>query len=207
VKYRAVWGNGAAVAGTSSHGGLWEGQQTLATDYGNWADAYARFGGQAAFYADCRAVGLTPGLISKARGYPEEPWHVIDLDPWAPAPAGTTASPFNLEEFLMSLTPDEQQEILREIRNLSAQVLGTGGFTPSIAGRVISIDEVTAATKSRVENLDRQVTGADGAFVKENVVQRLIDLKAQGGLGSVSDGDLARIAVAVNDEMHRRLGQ
>ncbi|WP_442575859.1 hypothetical protein ACSBPH_01530 [Microbacterium sp. F51-2R] len=95
VKYRAVWGNGAAWAGTSSHGGLWEGKQTLAIDYGNWAYCYGNRDGRDtpdkrdAFFADCRAVGLSPNLICPARGYPDEPWHVIDLDPWAPTTAGT----------------------------------------------------------------------------------------------------------------------
>jgi len=65
-------------------------------DYSNWATVY---GGDTAatrleFYSDCRAVGLAPGLISKARGYPDEPWHVCDLDPWAPAPAGGDSSAF-----------------------------------------------------------------------------------------------------------------
>lgn len=93
--YRAIWGNGAAVPGTSSHGGVWEGQQTLAIDYGNWAWVYEKYGArkQDEFFADVRAVGLEPGLISRARGYPDEPWHVIDLAPWA-APASTTATPF-----------------------------------------------------------------------------------------------------------------
>lgn len=94
VAARKRYGNGAAVPGKSSHGGFWEKRDTAAVDYGNWAWVYAKFGARAReeFYADCRAVGLTPGMISKARGYPDEPWHVIDLDPWAPVPAGSITS-------------------------------------------------------------------------------------------------------------------
>lgn len=86
---RRVFGNGAAVPGTSSHGGFWEGRETLAIDYSNWSFVYG--GNRAAFYADCWAVGLTPGMIEPRRGYPDEPWHVIDMNPrsGAPAPAGT----------------------------------------------------------------------------------------------------------------------
>lgn len=84
---RQMYGNGAAYPGTSSHGGFWEGKDTAAIDYGNWGYVYGW--DRDAFYADCRAVGLTPGQIhpSRNRTYPDEPWHVIDLDPWAPVPA------------------------------------------------------------------------------------------------------------------------
>jgi hypothetical protein len=80
-----VWGNGAATPGTSSHGGYWERRQTLAIDYHNWGQVYGW--NQAAWFADARAVGLTPGMIMRSRGYPDEPWHVIDLDPWGAVPA------------------------------------------------------------------------------------------------------------------------
>lgn len=81
VYARKVHGKGAADPGTSSHGGFWERQQTLAIDYGNWSYVYN--GNRAAFYRDVRAVGLEPGLISVGRGYPDEPWHVVDKSPWA----------------------------------------------------------------------------------------------------------------------------
>jgi hypothetical protein len=97
VKYRAEWGNGAAWPGTSSHGGLWEGRQTLAIDYGNWDEVYRGVGGNSAFYEDVRAVGLSPGLIAPPN-YPYEPWHVVDLDPWAPAFASGGSTPFPGEE-------------------------------------------------------------------------------------------------------------
>lgn len=88
---RRLYGNGAAWPGTSSHGGFWEGQQTLAIDYGNWGWVYDW--DRAAFYADVRAAGLAPGLIHPSRGnnYPDEPWHVVDLTPWT-APTGSGSS-------------------------------------------------------------------------------------------------------------------
>ena len=89
---RRIYGNGAAVPGTSSHGGYWEGRETLAIDYSNWSWVYG--GDRATFYADCRAVGLTPGMIEPRRGYPDEPWHVIDENPRGPVPAFDNVSKF-----------------------------------------------------------------------------------------------------------------
>lgn len=89
VLARARYGNGAAWPGTSSHGGYWEDQNTMAMDYSNWASVY---GGdnpntRAAFAEDCASVGLTAFLISTGRGYPDEPWHVNDLNPWSAVPS------------------------------------------------------------------------------------------------------------------------
>lgn len=78
--YQSIYGLGAATPRTSSHGGKWEGRVCFALDIGNWAEVYN--GDRAAFYADCRAVGLEPGLISPERGYPDEPWHVNDFESW-----------------------------------------------------------------------------------------------------------------------------
>jgi hypothetical protein len=92
---------------------LWEGKQTLAIDYGNWAYCYGNRDGRdtpdkrAAFFADCRAVGLSPNLICPARGYPDEPWHVIDLDPWAPVAAGGGANQFEEDD----LTPEQSNKL------------------------------------------------------------------------------------------------
>lgn len=114
---RRIWGNGAAVPGTSSHGGFWENQETLAIDYSNWAWVYEKHGGRAAFYEDCRAVGLTPGMIEPSRGYPDEPWHVIDKNPRSGAPAssgGVIVLPTEEEE-LMGAKEDIVRDVLAGI--------------------------------------------------------------------------------------------
>lgn len=121
VVYRQRYGNGAAVPGTSSHGGIWEGRQTLAIDYHNWSTVYG--GNQAAFFADARAVGLTPGLIMRSRGYPDEPWHLIDENPWAPAPAGTNSAPFDTTKPL-----EEDDMLMLRIGNTHLCALGVGVF-------------------------------------------------------------------------------
>lgn len=104
---KRVHGIYAATPGASSHGLLWEGRQCAAVDYGNWSHVYA--GNRAAFFRDVRAVGLTPDLISPRRGYPDEPWHVVDLDPWAAVPAGS-GSAFVPEEDDM-FTDDDRKKI------------------------------------------------------------------------------------------------
>ena len=102
VRYRKIYGTGAAVPRSSSHGGRWEGKDTLAFDVGNWAWVYAHFSNpRAAFYEDCRAVGLAPGLIhpSRGNGYPDEPWHVIDFEPFKiPSNSGGNTAKPRLED-------------------------------------------------------------------------------------------------------------
>lgn len=109
VKARALYGNGAALPGTSSHGGFWEGQQTLAMDYSNWGVVYGW--DQNAFFADCRAVGLTPGMIMRSRGYPDEPWHVNDMNPWSATPAGGNTTPLPTDTTRPQ--PEEEDEDMK----------------------------------------------------------------------------------------------
>jgi hypothetical protein len=96
VLARKIWGIGAAIPGNSSHGGTFNGRQSLAMDYGNWQSVY---GGDTAttraqFGADCRAAGLSPFVITLT----DEPWHVIDYNPWSAVPAGGGGIPFPLPQ-------------------------------------------------------------------------------------------------------------
>lgn len=63
--------NDAAVPGSSSHGGEYQGRDSIAIDFANWLWVW---GSREAFYAACREVGLTPGVFDW------EPWHVCDFD-------------------------------------------------------------------------------------------------------------------------------
>lgn len=80
VAAKKKYGSGAAAPGYSSHGGVYNGHDAMAMDYGNWGSVYGW--NKSNFFADARAVGLEPGRISS------EPWHVIDNDPWAAVPSG-----------------------------------------------------------------------------------------------------------------------
>ena len=89
--YRQKYGLGASEVKKSSHGINWvDGDRgvriVLATDFHNWGWVYGW--DRDAWYDDVRAAGLTPGLIhpSRGNGYPDEPWHVIDLEPFKTPP-------------------------------------------------------------------------------------------------------------------------
>lgn len=70
--YRARLGVWAAVPGTSSHGGRYQGRDCFAIDVNNWGDL-----GWTRFSALCRLAGFTTDFVS-----PQELWHIGDFDPW-----------------------------------------------------------------------------------------------------------------------------
>lgn len=111
VRAREIYGMGAAWPGASSHGGYWEQQDSLAIDVWNWEWVYAKYGSRARerFFADCRKAGFEPGLIrpDRGNGYPDEPWHIIDLRPFAPVPGGSAAVPPSVVRPDETKTPEE----------------------------------------------------------------------------------------------------
>ncbi len=72
----------AAYPGTSSHGGDYQGRDSLAIDVGNWGLI-----GQSKFFAYARKHGFTPGIFSN------EPWHIVDFNPFSAVPAGGGSTP------------------------------------------------------------------------------------------------------------------
>lgn len=176
------YGRGAATPGTSSHGGFWERRQTLAIDYGNWAYVYG--GDRAAFYRDVRAVGLVPGLISVPRGYPDEPWHVVDLDPWAAVPAGS-GSAFVPEED--DMTPEQAKQLnslfdamfnggnsmkdgkrsisqsLAEIHEKVGPIYRTGGSETSLRQEIANINGKVTKLQATQSGLEAALTALANA--------------------------------------------
>jgi hypothetical protein len=206
---RRLYGNGAALPGTSSHGGFWESRQTLAIDYHNWGAIYGWDQGR--WFADCRAVGLTPGMIMRSRGYPDEPWHVIDLDPWAPAPASIGATPF--EEDDLDSTQNFKLDAI--FRALVKDANGGQYFmTDHIAGRLANIEPLVADVQGRVrgqdprgdmlqlimEKLGLPIT----VDVDEVSLAKELAPLIPAHVASFSDEDIARISEAVADEQARR---
>lgn len=184
---KKVHGIYAATPGTSSHGMFWEGRDCAAIDYGNWSFVYG--GDRAAFYRDVRAVGLVPGLISPARGYPDEPWHVVDLDPWAAVPAGS-GSAFVPEEDDMYSDDDRKRDqavfdaVFRggnsmkdNKRSISASLADIVEKVGPIyrGGKAISLRQEIADTKTKVYALEAAVRalattkGADPAAILKAV--------------------------------------
>lgn len=155
VLARKIHGNGAATPGTSSHGGFWEGKQTLAMDYGNWAWVYQNHGGQNQFFADARAAGLTPGMIMRSRGYPDEPWHVIDLNPWSGVPAYAN----NSKGFLMALSDQQQQDIYNVIVGTRARAGGEMSGEVNLAGIIAWYDHNNIQLMKALQSIQAVTVG------------------------------------------------
>lgn len=229
VYARQRYGNGAASPGTSSHGGFWERQQTLAMDYGNWSYVYG--GNRAAFYRDCRAVGFEPGLIVPARGYPDEPWHVVDKQPWA---AGSAAGGSSGEWDEMA-TEAQMKQAVRDgvFEVLTGAKLGPGGR--NIFDSMNFLGDVSAAGSAEkvwnhlIRSLDEsgnprvdangkpvsfQAWGflssiaaqvqADGPEVDEAALAQALAPLISANLSAMSDADVKRIAKESADEEDRR---
>lgn len=198
VVARRRFGNGAAVPGTSSHGGFWEGRQTLAIDYHNWGSVYGW--DQARFFADCRAVGLTPGMIMRSRGYPDEPWHVIDLDPWAPAPAGIGATPIAEDDMFN----DEDRGALRRM----LQILDAVDFrTGDGAGALEKVRSQVGDIHQRV-NFAVRPDGTPHLIAVQGDVDQILAAVSRTSAGGVDVEDLAaRIREGLGDEVADELAK
>jgi hypothetical protein len=84
ITYKAHLGMQAAMPGTSSHGGVYQGSDCFAMDIGNyWAVPWEVFTRLA------RKWGLTTNFVT-----PEERWHVGDKNPWTmPDGSGGSTTP------------------------------------------------------------------------------------------------------------------
>lgn len=169
VRYVRRHGAAAAVPGTSNHG------RGLAIDVANAGP----FGG--AFHDWMLSTGPALGWSNTEGRSVGEPWHWVhdgialasaatlpttNLRPTPPIPAPPTIT--LPEDFLMALTHDQQEEALRILRNLNAQVTGADGQHPSIASRVIAIEGQVTGLPDALAALPNAtwmapVTGADPA--------------------------------------------
>lgn len=163
----------AATPGTSSHGGFWEGAEVMAIDYSNWSHVYN--GDRAKWFRDVRAVGFAPDQISPRRGYPDEPWHVIDRDPWASVPSGGAN-----ESEEDDMTPEEHAmlESVRDAIFFGGKSMKDGGrsISASLAdlvvkvgpikrdGKQVSLRQEIADTKTMVIQLQATQAGLEGAL-------------------------------------------
>lgn len=137
--------NAAASPGYSSHGGTWKHPRHTG---GRWVDAMAYDIGNfwaidwEVFEEECAKVGLRTGLITEEVAGIFEGWHVIDLDPYGPAPhgltlirgedgvhrlaegtaAGSTGTPFEPEEDMSQQDVDEIKAAVLESRTAVLQV-------------------------------------------------------------------------------------
>jgi hypothetical protein len=87
VLAKRKYGRNAAAPGFSSHGGYFEGRESMAVDVGNWGQL-----GAAKFFAYARKHGFVADYFNGKNGRPLEQWHLIDFDPWTvPASAAATS--------------------------------------------------------------------------------------------------------------------
>lgn len=217
VRYVRHVGAAAAVPGTSNHG------RAVTVDIRNLtsftSDLYLWM------LANAPALGWS-NTEGRSVG---EPWHWVHdgitlvssttgtstgLTPGRPITPPTITLP---EDFLMSLTHDQQEEALRILRNLNAQVTGADGQTPSIASRVIAIEGQVTGLPDAIAALPNatwmaSVTGADPATgalqthpAASWVTVAAFRIAAGQSAAAIADAIPADIAREVVDELTRRL--
>lgn len=100
ITYRNEPPGNAAYPGTSSHGGVYAGRDSMAIDVGNWGLL-----GRDKFYAYARKHGFEPGYFDW------EPWHIIDWSPWASSTGGGGVSPETVDYSLLRRQKEETMYI------------------------------------------------------------------------------------------------
>ena len=115
--------NAAAVAGWSSHGGTWRNSRYTG---GLWVDALAiDVVRQELTWAQVdeamRHAGFLVGAITKAIAGIDEPWHYIDLDPWAAVPSG------DLDSKPVTPAPDDKVPDLSEEDDMQTFIIKRDG--------------------------------------------------------------------------------
>lgn len=149
---KRIHGRWAATPGTSSHGMFWEGAQCAAIDYGNWGHVYNW--NRDAFFRDVRAVGLVPDLISPRRGYPDEPWHVVDRSPWAAVASGSLTleddvSAEDVWNFTVSRATGKVRAIQELADSKSAAIAARDALAPiNRGGKSVPVRQEIADAKS-----------------------------------------------------------
>lgn len=130
--YRKPGYAAAAVPGTSNHG------RGLAVDIKDVGGFTSKF------YKWLKATGADYGFSNTEGASVNEAWHWVHNGkavPPKPLPETNTPTPTpETVEFLMTLSHDEQVELLRRVRNLDVQTTGADGQVPSVASRIIHIE-------------------------------------------------------------------
>lgn len=221
--------SGAAYPGSSSHGGDWNGADSLAIDIDpnglSWAQVWEA----------CRAAGFICGAITeKISGIPGgEPWHVIDPNPLSAVPASGGATDFP-GGFLMALNDEQQQQLYNSVANLYAAMFA-GGPSMKDGGRGVSqtLGDLMSAARPWVNRMDAAGVVRQISWLQElaDVKTMLLELSGRPApegtadidedalaaalapqlapliadhLRGLSDADVAKLAKAAADESDRR---
>lgn len=183
--YRAALGIMAAVPGWSSHGGWFNGRESMAIDVQNWKDlapgnerlAWSRF------VALCKEAGFTVDFVK-----PTELWHIGDLsgDVWT-VPAGFDVKP------LPKPTPKPKSELSEEDDMACVQsthtkdwlVIDTVGIAPITRipyGKPGSANQKRAAaySKARGKRFVKMASADCLSLIADNGDRRVRFFRAQG---------------------------
>lgn len=155
ILYRKHYGNMAAVARYSSHGGFYQGQEVFAIDVDNWASVP-----WSDFVALCREAGFRTNFV-----VPTERWHIGDFnDPWtAPAFTGGSSTP----EIPKPIIPeDDEMYLYKQVQGeLVAYIL----WIPGRAKYQVTRD-VNQANRWAV------LVGKDAKLISDEAVGELINI-------------------------------
>jgi hypothetical protein len=115
-------------------------------------------------------------MIMRSRGYPDEPWHVIDLDPWGPVPAFSgTFTPF------VGAAPQpiiEEPEMTLYIRNTAR---GDYAVQPGVVKHIANqnvLNILMAANPDAVKRVDVTDGNLDAVL---------------GGIGGITPAEIAAL--------------
>jgi hypothetical protein len=181
--------NGAAVEGSSSHGGNWGGRDCLAVDVDpnglTWDQVDQAM----------EAAGFSARLITEAMSGIKggERWHYIDFNAFGAIPAGMNAKPF--EEDDMPLNADTDYPAFRDMlfRALKWDVRTNGAGPDWNLGPTVweRFNSVEAAAKASNVSPEQVKAIADAIIAKIQVPAPVIDYAA--------------VAKAVNDDAAGRM--
>lgn len=160
VAYRRHYGIMAAVPGTSSHGGVYRGQEVFAVDVANWRDlapgneslAWARF------VSLMRIVGLTVDFVS-----PRELWHVGDFNPaWTVPTFGAVA-----------VNPSTTNRPVRKEDDMTVMIKAAGNIYVFSHGQIKLSDNVDEIRDGLASGIEQKDLGGTVAEVNAQLARRM----------------------------------
>jgi hypothetical protein len=156
VEAKKRHGSNAAWPGTSSHGGVFNGRDSMAIDVGNWGEI-----GKTKFYAYARKHGFEPNYFDW------EPWHIIDWSPWTvpspPAPPKTEPKPKVETEMRIIFNKDDSNDETRRatVGEFTFHVLGPGASARErrLWGKPINVSQAEWDGFLALTNVRRAMVG------------------------------------------------
>lgn len=176
VRYRQHYGIGAAVPGSSSHGGTYHGLQCMAIDVTNWMEL-----GWTEFNKLCQKHGFRTNFVT-----PTELWHIADFnDPWH-VPSGGGSTP-EIEEPIEEYPEEEEIMKLYMITDSGAVTYAVAGpkYWFEFNGTAPNGPELANRLAGLYNKIGPTVTGTETAI---NLTYQQWNLLKAASLGADEDG-------------------